>query len=354
MYLLEFAGDHDRIAAREAATAASGVRRLAVGLATARGVSGVERLAFTRRASRLVGYTAADVGSAEALLAAADLDRAGTVAVRARDVRASTGVDTQSAERVLGDVLADRGFGIDLEDPDQELRVAFAGELPDEKERIEPGFGGPEGPVADPREVGDPPTEGAVCALGWLAAESVRDYGDRKPTDRPFFQPGSMDPLLARALANLAGARPGARVVDPMCGTGGVLIEAGLAGADLIGLDAQEKMVRGTAENLAHYLGDDREWATIRADAARLPLRSDRADGVVFDAPYGRQSAIAGELSDLVGTALAEARRIAPRAVVVGDRSWAGAAEAAGWTVTDRFERRVHRSLTRHALVLRR
>jgi hypothetical protein len=39
---------------------------------------------------------------------------------------------------------------------------------------------------------------------------------------------------------------------------------------------------------------------------------------------------------------------------VVADRSWAAAADEAGWTVTERFERRVHGSLTRHVHVLRR
>jgi N2-methylguanosine tRNA methyltransferase (EC 2.1.1.-) len=77
------------------------------------------------------------------------------------------------------------------------------------------------------------------------------------------------------------------------------------------------------------------------------------ADAVVFDAPYGRQSKIARhELDDLVGGALQEARRIAPQAVVVADRSWDEAAQEAGWTVERRFERRVHGSLVRHVHVL--
>jgi tRNA (guanine10-N2)-dimethyltransferase len=53
-----------------------------------------------------------------------------------------------------------------------------------------------------------------------------------------------------------------------------------------------------------------------------------------------------------VGGALAEANRLAPRAVVVADRDWRGAAREADWTVESAFERRVHRSLTRHVLVL--
>ncbi len=117
-----------------------------------------------------------------------------------------------------------------------------------------------------------------------------------------------MAPLEARALVNIAGARPDATVVDPMCGTGGLLLEAGLVGADVVGGDAQEKMVRGTRRNLRHVLDGDGhpapdrypaagDWDCFRADAARLPLADGAADAVVFDAPYGRQSRIEGELA---------------------------------------------------------
>ncbi|PSP26037.1 TIGR01177 family methyltransferase [Halobacteriales archaeon QH_10_67_22] len=241
MYVLEFAGQDDAFAAREAASATTGVTRL---------------------------------------LGAASVDRSGSVAVRAVDVRATAGVDTQRAERVLGGELVDRGFTVDLDDPDHELRALFAGPVGDSK-----------------REGGDGPDAGGVCALGWLAVESRRDFGDREPADRPFFQPGSMDPLLARALVNIAGARPGHRVLDPMCGTGGTLVEAGLVGARVVGADAQAKMVDGARENLADALGE-----------------------AAFD--------------------------------LCRDRPWADAARAAGWTVDGQFRRRVHRSLDRHVLVL--
>ncbi|WP_254542976.1 methyltransferase domain-containing protein [Halomarina pelagica] len=319
MYLLELVGEDDPFARCEAASACSDVRPLAPGLATARGVTErVASLAYTRRVSALVGTTDADVADARALLDAARIDREGTVAVRARDVRGTTGVDTRRAERELGSVLVARGFEVDLDGPDHELRACFSGD---------------------------------TCALGWLEVETPRDFAARRPTDRPFFQPGSMDAMLARALVNVAGARPGARVLDPMCGTGGVLVEGGLVGAEVIGLDAQRKMVRGARENLAHFLGPAAAQ-TLRGDATRLPLRDDSVDAVVFDAPYGRQSKIVGGLDALVGDALAEARRVAPRCVLVADRPWREAAEAAGWTVERAFERRVHRSLDRHVLVL--
>ena len=317
MYLLEFAGDDDAFAAREAESRAFGVDRIAAGMATARGIEHSETLAYTRRVCRLVGTCEPAVDAAVAVAKAAGIDRSGTIAVRARDVRGLSGVDTQAAERRLGGILVGRGFEVDLEEPDHTLVALFSGEL---------------------------------AALGWLESETVRDFSARKPTEKPFFQPGSMAPIDARAIANIAGAVPDARLLDPMCGTGGILVEAGLAGAAVVGVDAQTKMVRGTRRNLRQYLDDG---SVVRGDATRLPFVDDSFDGAVFDAPYGRQSKIAGEsLGELVGGALAEVRRVAPRAVLVGDQSWVPAAKSAGWRVTERFERRVHGSLVRHVHVL--
>ena len=319
MFVLELGGDDDAFAAAEARVAAPDADVAAPGLATASSLDAdrLRGLAFTHRAGEHVATTDADISAAADALQDAPVERDGTVAVRARNVRNTTDVDTQAAERELGGVLVDAGFAVDLEDPDHELRALYSEES---------------------------------CFLAWLAAESVRDYGDRKPTDRPFFQPGSMDPLLARAVCNLARVEAGDRVLDPMCGTGGVLIEAGLLGARPVGTDAQAKMVGGARQNLAHFLDD---FDVARADATSLPLRDGSVDAAVFDAPYGRQSKIeTHDLTDLVGGALSEVRRVADRCVLVADRDWRDEAEAAGWTVESRFERRVHRSLVRYVLVL--
>lgn len=320
MYCLEFAGEDDRFAAAEAGNAATEVALVAPGTATAATIVAerVRGLAYTRRASELLGRSDATVDGARTLLEAAAVDRSGSVAVRARDVRGTAGVDTQRVERELGAVLVDRGCEVDLEAPDHQLSAVFADD---------------------------------DCLLGWSIVESRRDFGSRAPTEKPFFQPGSMDPLEARAVANLAGARPGVTVLDPMCGTGGVLVEAGLVGARVLGFDVQTKMARGARENLAHYLDDDVEVG--RADATRLPILDGSVDAAVFDVPYGRQSTVEGESTEtLVQGALREAMRVADRAVVVADRRREGAARGAGWTVEAVFERPVHRSLTRHVHVL--
>ena len=320
MFVLELAGQDDAFAAFEVGNAATDVAVVAPGLAVAETVTDrLEHLAFTHRASELVGRTDPTIEDGRTALERATIDRTGTAAVRARSLR-GTEIDTQEVERELGSVLVDRGFSIDLDDPDHELRALFSGDS---------------------------------CLLGWLAFESVRGYGSRRPTDRPFFQPGSMDPLLARAVVNIAGAGPGTRVLDPMCGTGGILVEAGLVGAFVLGIDAQSKMVRGTRQNLAAVLDAERYDVAI-GDATAMPIRDGGVDAFAFDAPYGRQSKVEHrDLEGLVNGALRECKRLAPHGVLVADRSWARSAHDAGWEVEAIFERRVHRSLTRYVHVLR-
>jgi len=327
VYVLELAGEDDPFAAYEAGCALDEEATVvAPGLATVAGIDAdrVRHLALTRGASRVVVTTAASVSAARDALVAAEVVATAedqpsptTAAVRATDVRGTSGVDAQSAERALGEALSDAGFGIDLDDPDRTLLALFAGE---------------------------------GCWLGWQTATSRRDFGERAPTDRPFFQPGSMPPLLARALVNIAGARPGRTICDPLCGTGGLPIEAALAGADVLASDAQAKMVRGARRNLGAFVPQSRLRGVVRADARQLPLPDDAVHATVFDLPYGRQSPRTG--ASVAADALTEARRIAGRAVVVADRPIADQATAAGWRLERQFERRVHRSLDRHIHVL--
>ncbi|EMA43682.1 THUMP domain-containing protein, partial [Halobiforma nitratireducens] len=128
MYLLELGGEDDAFAACEATSAAADVERIAPGLAVANAIvpARIRGLAYTHRASELVGRTDADRESARTLLEAAPIDREGSVAVRATDVHGSTGISTEQVERDLGQVLVDRGFSVDLEEPDHLLRATFS------------------------------------------------------------------------------------------------------------------------------------------------------------------------------------------------------------------------------------
>ena len=62
-------------------------------------------------------------------------------------------------------------------------------------------------------------------------------FEEMKPHKRPFFHPGCMSPKLARCMVNLSRIREGDLVLDPFCGTGGILMEAGIIGARLVGCE---------------------------------------------------------------------------------------------------------------------
>jgi len=119
-----------------------------------------------------------------------------------------------------------------------------------------------------------------------------KHFNRAKPHKRPFFYPGSMSPKLARCMVNLSGAREGETLLDPFCGTGGILIEAGIIGAKIIGADIDPKMVKGTEKNLKYY--GIKDYELIRADARKLRLKKP-VKAIVTDPPYGISASTRGE-----------------------------------------------------------
>jgi len=95
-----------------------------------------------------------------------------------------------------------------------------------------------------------------------------------------------MSPKLARCMVNLTRIKNSDRLLDPFCGTGGIIIEAGIIGARVVGTDIDPKMVIGTIENLQHC--DIKDYEVFQADARKLKLPYE-VDGVATDPPYGIQ-----------------------------------------------------------------
>jgi tRNA (guanine10-N2)-dimethyltransferase len=184
------------------------------------------------------------------------------------------------------------------------------------------------------------------CA--WLKMDLCRDYELRKPQYRRFFHPISMHPKLARAMVNLARVSPGMRVFDPFCGTGGILIEAGLMGLKPIGLDLDEGMVRGCRQNLSQYgiVGD------VRAGDALSECV--RADAIVTDPPYGRSSNPGMDPARLYGDFIGNARAMLDEGRILSMMLPSDIQlEFGGFDIAASFDVRMHRSLTRRLWVLR-
>ena len=122
----------------------------------------------------------------------------------------------------------------------------------------------------------------------YIAIEKIKlnkkHFQESKPHKRPFFYPGSMSPKLARCMVNLSRAKAGQLVLDPFCGTGGILIEAGLIGCKVVGSDIYWKMKNGTAINLDYYGITD--YRTFNLDVRELKMY-EKVASVVTDPPYG-------------------------------------------------------------------
>ncbi|MFB6182881.1 MAG: methyltransferase domain-containing protein, partial [Candidatus Nanohaloarchaea archaeon] len=115
-------------------------------------------------------------------------------------------------------------------------------------------------------------------------------FEKRKNQERPFSSPVSLNPVIARALVNIAGLEAGEHILDPFCGTAGILIEAGLCGIGVHGLDMQGEMVEGSRENLEEFgiINHDIREGDVKNIEEIFDLSL--FDGVVTDLPYGRAS----------------------------------------------------------------
>jgi len=171
-------------------------------------------------------------------------------------------------------------------------------------------------------------------------------YEKRKPQYRPYFHPSSLHPRIARALVNLG--RCNYEVLDPFCGTGGILIEAGLMGLTVKGLDISEEMVEGTRENLEHF--GVTGYKIYQGDAAEIDTYFSEVESVVTDMPYGKASRVFPSRKNLYDKTFQSVREITEKACIVCHKPYDF--EKVGFTVKEQFTLRVHKSLNRYIYVL--
>jgi tRNA (guanine10-N2)-dimethyltransferase len=278
-----------------------------------------ERLAMTHHILKVVGI--AENTPEEILKLAETFEPAGYIkkgqsfVARAKRIKHHVDFPGEFLEQKIGGCIYRKGFRADLKTPDVEFRLILS--------------------------------EKAV--LGTLLSSIDRGaYETRSPQNKPFFYPGVLMPRIARALTNLSGIKSGELFLDPFCGTAGILIEAGLVGAKVVGIDAQEKLVRGARVNLEAFKLD---YSLMEGDACRIPFKDSTINAVVTDPPYGRSAAILAEsLEKLYSCALEEIQRVLKPggiAVIVSDKPASGYGEKAGLKVLEIYTQRVHRSLTR-------
>ena len=124
------------------------------------------------------------------------------------------------------------------------------------------------------------------CYFGKMLCTIDRGgFNARNPGKRDFFHPGVMMPRMARTLINLTCTHAGDIILDPFCGTGGILIEAEMLGIRSLGSDFDPMMVHGSVRNVTRS-------DLLLADATSLPCACGTIDAVVTDFPYGQSVCI--------------------------------------------------------------
>ncbi len=99
---------------------------------------------------------------------------------------------------------------------------------------------------------------------------------------RPGFLPISLKPKLARVLINLTGSKT--KIIDPFCGTGGILIEASLLNLYWEGYDIDPKMIEFSKKNIEYYSlnGKLKVFNSLKLKK--------KIDYIVTDMPYGKNT----------------------------------------------------------------
>ena len=181
---------------------------------------------------------------------------------------------------------------------------------------------------------------------GKLKAVADKSFLKRKPHLRPSLHPTSLDPQLARACVNLTGKTKGS-ILDPFCGSGGILIEAGLIGFKILGHDIDRIMINRSRINLRHY--GIKDYKLEIKDAAGI---FGGVDCIVTDLPYGRASRVNGEPRSLYKRFLMRAYDATGTAVVLFPDFVDPKKLVGRWHVEKEFTYYLHKNLSKKILLL--
>ena len=287
------------------------------------------RSALTRACGLLITYCIASVEEILDSIRRVDMldyvSHGERFAVRIRRVRgASQHIDRLSLERRIGEVIFEsvKGAKVDLKNPEK----IFFGVLSD-----------------------------GNFVFGLKTAE-IKAGKFKKYTSRiAFSHSATMSPKIARCMVNLARARRGDLVLDPFCGTGSFLVEAGLIGCRVVGSDIKRRMIEESMWNLSAYRL--RAEGLLVADARSSPYLPGRVDRIVTDPPYGTSTTTLGmDVAEVYRSFLSDARDIlrgggyiclaAPKRINVSQ-----IAEETGFKHLESHFMYIHRGLTREIAV---
>jgi tRNA (guanine10-N2)-dimethyltransferase len=216
------------------------------------------RLSHSFFINRMIYCSSTDLKTIKSLSLNNIISEHGSIAIRCKN--RSSLIDSQPILEILADVYTNNRT-VKLQDPDVEVRAII--------------------------------TDSRIYVGVKKFQIDRRQFEKRKVQFRPFFSPISLHPKLARALVNLSEVKQGETLLDPFCGTGGILIEAGLIGACIIGIDINDKLIKGCGENLEFY--KLKKYDLFCTDIGNIFEYVSNIDAIVTDMPYGKSTTTKGE-----------------------------------------------------------
>ncbi|MEA3430676.1 MAG: N-6 DNA methylase [Nanoarchaeota archaeon] len=110
-----------------------------------------------------------------------------------------------------------------------------------------------------------------------------KSYLNRKPHLLPGLHPSGMSPKLAKAVVNILNPKKGSVVLDPFCGSCGLLIEVSLMGFSVRGYDLDQRMLDKAMSNFSFLNITDYKLELRDALSVRRSFSF-----IITDLPYGR------------------------------------------------------------------
>lgn len=185
------------------------------------------------------------------------------------------------------------------------------------------------------------PNENIIGIKLW---ENKESFEERRAHLRPVLHPTAINPRLARAMINLAGARK--EILDPFCGIGGILLEASKINIFAKGGDLEPSMIKRAEinlkgeQNIKLYCKDALTW-------------KEKVECVVTDLPYGKSSKLETPLPELIEQFLTIYKEITDTIVFCAPVN-REIKIPQYWEVKYNFKIYIHKSLTRNIFVLQR
>jgi tRNA G10 N-methylase Trm11 len=112
--------------------------------------------------------------------------------------------------------------------------------------------------------------------------KKIEERDMKKPVRRESL---SISPRLAKIMINLSEVKEGEKLLDAFCGIGVILSEALNQGIKVIGIDKDEKAIKGCRENLKWFGFNSKDFELIKGDSSNA--RFNFAEVMVSEPDFG-------------------------------------------------------------------